>query len=65
MRAFSRTRRIGGSLMVTIPKELVKEERFKTGELIQLEVKKIKKSFFGIAKGIGSFSPEDEMKAYE
>lgn len=65
MKALSRARAVGGSLMVTIPREIVDEENFREGELLQVEVKKLKKTFFGIAKGIGSFTNEDEMKAYD
>ncbi len=65
MKALARTREVGGSLVVTIPREVVNEEKFRKGELVQIEITKTKKSFLGIAKGIGSFGKEDEMGAYE
>ena len=48
--------------MVTIPKDIVKEESIQEGELVEIEVSKIKKDFFGALKGVGSFTHEDELK---
>jgi len=61
METLTRTRAIGGSLVVTIPKEIVDEASLKEGELIKIKVEKIKKSGFGLFKGIGKFSKEDEL----
>ena len=58
----TRTRAIGGSLVVTIPAEIVKTERLHEGEFIEIEVKKKRKSYFGALKGIGEFTEEDELK---
>jgi len=41
-------RRVGGSLVVTIPDEVAQEQRLRPGELVDIEVRKAKKSFFGI-----------------
>jgi hypothetical protein len=60
MRTFVKTRAVGGSLIVTIPKEIAEAEDLKEGEL-----EKAKKSFFGAAKGIGPFTKEDELKTHE
>ncbi|HLD57486.1 MAG TPA: AbrB/MazE/SpoVT family DNA-binding domain-containing protein [archaeon] len=65
MKTLTRTRAIGGSLMVTIPKELVREEQIHEGQLVEIEVKKPKKSFFGIARGVGPFTKEDELKSHD
>lgn len=62
MKALTRTRSVGGSLIVTVPKEIVREESLGEGELIEIEVEKIKKDFFGLLKGLGSFTKEDELK---
>lgn len=62
MKALTKTRSVGGSLMVTIPKEIVKEESLKEGELVELEIEKVKKDFFGALRGIGSFTKDDELK---
>ncbi len=65
MKMVTRARAIGGSLMVTVPSELVREEQIRPGELVEIEVQKVKKSFFGALKGIGSFTTDDEMKAHD
>ena len=65
MRTLTRTRAIGGSLMVTIPKEIVREEGLKSGQLLEIYINKPKKSYFGIAKGVGPFTREDELKEHD
>lgn len=64
MKALARARSIGGSVVVTIPREIVVEERILPGELLEVQVRKIQKSFFGLAKGIGPFTLEDEMTTH-
>ena len=63
MESLTTTRRIGGSLVVTLPKKIVDEESIGEGEIIQINVKKIKKDFFGALKGIGPFTKEDELNS--
>ena len=53
------TRRIGGSLVVTIPVEIVKEENIQENEVIDFVVKKRHKSYFGVLKGIGAYNREE------
>jgi len=62
MEALTQTKKIGGSIMVTIPKEIIREESIQEGEMVVIEIKKPKKSFFGSLKGIGPFTKEDEFK---
>ena len=62
MKTITRTRVVGGSLMVTIPSEIVREEMIEENELVEIEVKKAKRDFFGSLRGVGSFTEEDEMK---
>jgi len=62
MKALTRTRAVGGSLIVTIPSEIVKEKSLTENEIVEIEVKRPKKDGFGILKGIGSFTKEDELK---
>jgi len=62
MKSLTKTRAIGGSLVVTVPVQIVQEEGLKEGELVELEVKKRKKDFFGVLKGVGPFVREDRMK---
>ena len=62
MKTITRTRAIGGSLVVTIPKEIVKEEQIKENELVEIVIEKPRKDFFGALKGIGRFTEEDRIK---
>ena len=60
MESITKLRKVGGSLIVTIPKEIVDLENLLPGQNIKIEVKKLKKSFLGAAKGIGSWTKEDK-----
>ena len=62
LKSLARTRKIGGSLVVTIPREIVKEEQLEEGELVEVAVKKQRKSYFGVLKGIGSFTKDDRAR---
>ncbi|MEK6926540.1 MAG: hypothetical protein AABW50_04650 [Nanoarchaeota archaeon] len=64
MKILAKTRSIGGSLVVIIPKEIVKEESIIEGELVKIKVEKVKKDFFGVFKGIGPFKQEDKLKSH-
>lgn len=46
-------RKVGGSLMVTLPKEVIDIEDIHEGEMIKLNIQKIKRDWFGACKGIG------------
>ncbi len=50
---------------MTIPKEVAEEEGIKAGETVNVEVRKMKRSYFGAARGVGPFTSEDEMKAHD
>ena len=60
-----KTRKVGGSLVITLPKELVESKKIKEGEIIEISVKKLRKDGFGILKGVGSFTAEDELKTHD
>lgn len=62
MKSLSKTRAVGGSLVVTIPSEIVKTETLSENEIIEIEVRRIKKDFFGALKGVGKFKEEDKIK---
>ena len=62
METLTRTRAIGGSLVVTIPKEIVDEVSLKEGELIKINVEKVKVNGFGVLKGVGEFTRKDRME---
>ena len=59
METIARTRKIGGSIVVTIPKEIVKEQGLRSNELINFSVKKRKRSGFGILKGMAKVSEKE------
>lgn len=65
METVAHTRRIGGSLVITLPKEVVRAEGLQEDEIIKIEVKKIKRDYFGALKGIGKFTKEDELDTHE
>lgn len=58
-------RRVGGSLVVTIPKEVVDEENIHEGEIVTLTVRKGKKSFLGAFKWFESMTREDEFDVHD
>ncbi len=61
----AKTRKVGGSLVITLPKEIVESKKIKEGEIIEISVKKVRKEGFGILKGVGPFTPEDELKSHD
>lgn len=65
METITKTRGIGGSLVVTIPSEVVKLEDLKEGEYVEIKVKKIKRDYFGTLKGIGHYTRKDRAKDRE
>ena len=62
MEGIAKVRAVGGSLMVTIPKEIVRMESIQDGQMIKIEVEKVRRTGFGALKGIGPFTKEDELK---
>lgn len=56
-------RKLGGSIVVRIPKEVVDLEGIVPGETLGISVKKIKKSWFGAFRGLKPFTKEDEFDA--
>ena len=63
MMAFTKTRKIGGSLVVTIPKVIVEQQGLLENLTVKIQVQRVKKSGFGICKGLPSFTKEDRYKA--
>ena len=62
MEVLTKLRKVGGSVMARIPKEVLEHESLHAGETVKLEVKKAKISGFGSLKGMRSFTKEDEFK---
>jgi antitoxin component of MazEF toxin-antitoxin module len=63
-RATVRVRRVGGSIVARIPKELVDELGIDEGELVELEVRKVRRDWFGAFKGLKGFSREEELDVH-
>ncbi len=62
METLTRVRAVGGSLIVTIPKEIVREMSVKEGELVKVKLEKVKIDGFGLLKGIEKFTRKDRME---
>ena len=62
MKTTVRTRQVGGSLMVTLPANIVKEKRIMENDMVEIDIQKVRKDFFGAARGIGPFNEEDKLK---
>ncbi len=48
-----------------MPKEFVESERIKEGEVVKISVKRLRKDGFGVLKGVGPFTADDELKSHE
>ncbi len=59
----AKTRKVGGSIVVTLPKEIVDLQQIKENEYVEITIKKYRKDGFGILKGMASFTVEDELKS--
>ncbi len=62
VRCLTKTRKVGGSLVVTLPKELVEAQNIKENQCVEISVKKCRKNGFGMFKDISPFTAKDEMK---
>ncbi len=62
MEILTKTRKIGGSLVITLPKTVVEAEELTIGQMVVVDVKKIKKSGFGLCRGLGPFVKESKFK---
>lgn len=63
--SLAKTRRVGGSLVVTLPKELVECKKIREGEVVEITVKKVRSGGFGVFRGLTPFTAEDELAAHE
>ncbi len=64
-KCITKTRKVGGSLVVTLPKEIVTIQKIKENQFVEIIVRKCRKDGFGTFKGMASFSKEDELKSFE
>lgn len=53
-----RAKKIGGSLMIRIPKDIVQMENIHPGEAVRVEVQKVRKDWFGAFKGLKPYNKE-------
>jgi Antidote-toxin recognition MazE, bacterial antitoxin len=58
----AKAKRVGGSIMVTLPKHVVDLLGVREGDLVQLNVDLPRKDFFGALRGIGRFTEEDRAE---
>ena len=65
VKALAKTRKVGGSIVVTLPNELVQTQKIKANEYVEITVKKCRINGFGALKGVGPFTVDDELKAHE
>ena len=54
-------RKVGGSLMITIPKEIATLENVQSGEMVRVEIKKMPLDLFGAFPSLGSLKKEDKI----
>ena len=60
-----KARKVGGSIMVRIPKELVEQEDLREGELVELEVRKATRDWCGSFPALKPFSRSEELDVHE
>ncbi len=60
MESVTKLRKVGGSIVATVPKKIIDLEGLMAGQIVKISVEKIKKSGFGALKGIGPFTKEDK-----
>lgn len=65
VKCLTKTRKVGGSIVVTLPKEIVETQNIKENQYVEITIKKCRIDGFGIFKGMGSFTVEDELKSLE
>jgi antitoxin component of MazEF toxin-antitoxin module len=65
VKALTKTRKVGGSIVVTLPKELVEGQKIREGEVVEVTVRKFRKEGFGVLKGVKPFTAEDELTTHD
>jgi antitoxin component of MazEF toxin-antitoxin module len=64
-KAPTRAKKVGGSIMVRLPKEIVQQEDIQEGEMIEVDVRKARKEWFGATPNVDPFTHEDELDSHE
>ena len=65
VKALTKTRKVGGSIVVTLPKDLVESQKIKEGEVVEVTVRKFRKEGFGVLKGVKPFTAVDELTTHD
>jgi hypothetical protein len=55
-----RAKKIGGSLMVRIPKDIVEHEHIQPGEAVKMRIEKVRKDWFGAFRTGRPYIKEEE-----
>jgi len=64
VQVLQKTKKIGGSIMVRIPKEVVELEHIEEGEFIQIDIQKPRKDWFGAFPQLKPWNKEtDRMRS--
>ena len=58
-------KKVGGSLMVRLPTDAVKTKGLHEGEMVEIDVEKLRGGGFGIFRGMKPFTQEDELKSHD
>lgn len=58
-------RKVGGSLMVSIPKEIIVLEKIAPGEIVEIDVRKVKKNWFGALKKLKPLKKEEKLDIHD
>lgn len=60
METIQRAKKIGGSLMVRIPKDIVDAEQILPGENVVIDIRKVRKDWFGAFPDLKPFKKEED-----
>lgn len=60
METIQRAKKIGGSLMVRIPKDIVDTEQILPGENVVIDIRKVRKDWFGAFPWLKPFNKETD-----
>lgn len=58
----AKAKRVGGSIMVTLPKPVVDLLGITEGDILELSIRLPQEDLFGALRGIGEFTEEDRAE---
>jgi antitoxin component of MazEF toxin-antitoxin module len=64
-RTVVKTRKIGGSIMVRIPKDVAEKEGITEGVFVEIDVKRAKGNWFGAFPELKKFTREEELDTHD